>query len=393
MSKLQYYDPTEKWLGSVAYSKSGSKATEDNYRRHFSRYQKFIGRSAEEIMAEYDAIIDFNEFRKFRDRIADEIKIWIISMRKDGFADSSIRTMVGVVQSFFKYSRINIGFIPTAQNHGTYHNRDIERKEIAVIMATSLPRDRAFYAVMAQSGLRPVTICKLQIKHIEFDRLLREESPVKIDVPKEIAKGKYHSYFTFITDDAIKNLKSYLKTRNMSRDSYLFVKVGSENTPMRSAGFSKQFNIIVRKLREKGSLDFELRKNKPSELRLYVLRKFFEKYAHKAGEEFSEFWMGHKVGVQDHYRARDVEHHRQLYAEKASPDLRIEKSTPRETERQMDELREQLKNQKGELKTMKRMLTVLLKPDTDIENTKEIAKQKQRIIDGLSSEELVTKIK
>jgi len=107
--------------------------------------------------------------------------------------------MIGAIQSFFKYNRIDLGFIPTAKGHVQYHNRDIKRAEIKDILNTSLVRDRAFYAVMAQSGLRPDTICKLQRKHIEYDRLLRGESPVKIDVPAEITKGKYRPYFTFIS--------------------------------------------------------------------------------------------------------------------------------------------------------------------------------------------------
>jgi len=335
-------DPVEKWLGSVAYSHSGSKDTENNYRKHFGRFLSFTGKTAKEILSEYEALEDFKDARRFRDKFADQIMSWIIVLREGGLEDTTIRTMVGAVQSFLKYTRIQIGFIPMARGHVVYHNRDITRKEIADILNTSLVRDRAFYAVMAQSGLRPVTICKLKIKHIEYERLLRGESPVKIDVPSEIAKGKYDHYFSFISSEAIKSLKSYLKTRAVNSESYLFVKSGTVNEPMNSVGFSAQFNRTVRKLRKKGVLNFELRDNKPSELRLYNIRKFFEKYAHKAGEEFSEFWMGHKVGVQDHYRATDPEHHRKLYAEKAAPDLRIETKTPRATEKQIEELRKEL---------------------------------------------------
>ncbi len=341
MTQLKH-DPIEKWLISVAYSGSGSKATEVNYRRCIDLYLKFIGRTAEEILAEYKGIQDFNELRKFRDKIADEIKEWIISLRERGLADSTIRSMVGVPQSFYKHNRIDIGFIPTAQGHFEYHNRDIRREEISAIMSISLPKDRAFYAVMAQSGLRPVTLCRLQIKHIEYQRLLMEESPVKIDVPREIAKGRYHSYFSFIGLEAIQNLKSYLKTRNVTRDSYLFVRSGSKNTPLKTAAFSSQFNKTARKLKKTGVLEFEVREGKPSELRLYSLRKFFEKYAHNAGEEFSEFWMGHKVGVQDHYRAMDPEHHRKQYAELAAPHLSIETKTSSETVGQIRDLREEL---------------------------------------------------
>ena len=343
-TKLTKFDPVESWIGSVAYSQSGSKSTERNYRRHFSRFLNFIGKTADEILAEYETLKDFSDYRRFRDKIADYIKAWIITLRKEGLANSSIKVMVGAAQSFFKYNRIDIGFIPTAQDHSVYHNRDMTREEIADLMNTSLPRDRAFYAVMAQSGLRPVTICKLKIKHVEYDRLKNELRPIKIDVPVEIAKGKYHSYFSFISLEAIQCLNDYLKTRTVpTKDSYLFVKSGTANTPMNPVAFSAQFNRTVRKLRNKGVLDFEVRENKPSEVRLYSLRKFFKKHTHEAGEEFSEFWMGHKgKGVVDNYRTRDPEHHRKLYAEKAAPDLRIETKTPRATEKQIEELRKEL---------------------------------------------------
>ena len=367
-SKIEY-DPLEKWLDTVSYSKSGSKATEDNYRRHFSRYLKYIGRTTNKIIEEYEAIEDFKDERKFRNKIADEIQSWIIAMKREGLADSSIRTMVGVAQSFYKYNRINIGFIPTAQDHITYHNRDIRREEIATIMNVSMPRDRAFYSVMTQSGLRPVTICKLRIKHIEYERLLREESPVKIDVPSEIAKGKYHSYLTFISAEAIHNLKSYLKTRDVTNDSFLFVRAGSKNTPMKPVAFSAQFNKTIRKLKEKGSLDFELRANKPSELRLYNLRKFFKKNSYQVGEEFSEFWMGHKgKGVFDNYRAKDPEHHRMLYAEKAMPFLRIQNATPTETNKIMVE-------QNNKIKSLVKQVEELKQKDQEIQELKVQNKQ------------------
>jgi len=54
--------------------------------------------------------------------------------------------------------------------------------------------------------------------------------------------------------------------------------------------------------------------------------------------------MGHTVteGVDEHYRPKDVEFHRQLYAEKAMPYLRLEAATPSETEQTIMELRKQL---------------------------------------------------
>jgi len=344
VGKYEKIDSVEKWLGAVAYANSGSSETERRYRSDFNRFLSFIDKTADEILAEYKALKSWNDFRLFGDKIADYIKGWIIALNRSGLANNTIKNMIGAIQSFLKYNRIDIGFIPTAKDHVQYHNRDIKREEIAAIMYVSLPRDRAFYVVSAQSGLRPATICRLQRKHIEYNRLLRGESPAKIEVPQIMAKGKYQAYFTFISDEAIQHLKHYLNKRaNLTSESYLFVKQGTENEPMKPSAFSAQFNKTVRKLREKGVLDFEVRKDKPSEIRLYSLRKFFKKYSNQAGESFSEFWMGHKgKGVTDNYRAKDPEYHRSLYAELAAPHLRIEAKTPTQTEKQIEDLRKQL---------------------------------------------------
>ena len=68
-----------------------------------------------------------------------------------------------------------------------------------------------------------------------------------------------------------------------------------------------------------------------------------------------QFWMGHvvKAGQEEHYRPTDMEFHRELYAEKAMPFLRLETATPTETEEIIEELREQLKERDKEINALK----------------------------------------
>lgn len=54
--KFQELDPIEKWIGAVAYSNSGSKNTERKYRRDFHNFLSFIGKTADEILADYKAL-------------------------------------------------------------------------------------------------------------------------------------------------------------------------------------------------------------------------------------------------------------------------------------------------------------------------------------------------
>jgi integrase len=203
---------------------------------------------------------------------------------------------------------------------------------------------------MAQSGLRPTTICNLRLKHIEPD-FSGGKVPCLVNVPEEITKGQYHGYITFIGEDAARHLKAYLNTRrNLAKECYLFVNYGSEDSMIFNT-VSSLFRKAVRILREKGEMDYEQKKaDRPAEIRLYNLRKFFRKMANQAGFENVEFWMGHTgPGVDAAYRPKDPEFYRAIYAEKAAPFLRLEELTPTATEKQIQEQSKQIEEMRKEL--------------------------------------------
>jgi len=57
-----------------------------------------------------------------------------------------------------------------------YHNRDITKEEIVQIMVVIKLREKAFFAVMAQSGLRPHTIKQLRLKHLDDLEKIKQQS-------------------------------------------------------------------------------------------------------------------------------------------------------------------------------------------------------------------------
>jgi integrase len=334
----------EDWLNSVAYSHSQSKATEDQYKRVWERFSTDIGMTATEIVADYESSNDRNVMRKH----ARLIRSWIGKLMKEGLTNQSIKVMVGAVKSFYKYNDLPLGHIPQAMSGIVYHNRDITKEEIVQIMAQVKPREKAFFAVMAQSGLRPHTIKQLRLKHLED----LEKTPCKIEVPQELAKGKYGSYVTFISTDAIKYLKQYFATRkDLNPESLLFCAHDDPEKPVNVKDISRAFRLAARKLERSGAIDFEVREGKPSELRLYNLRKFFRKYAIQMGFEVVEYMMGHTVkGVDGNYRPQDPEFYRELYTDKAMPFLRLEAPTPTETSAIINTLKKQHEAEMGSLK-------------------------------------------
>jgi site-specific recombinase XerC len=331
-------------LTSVAYSHSQSKATEEQYKRVWERFTRFFNTTAKEILADYEAV----GYDKFKRKYAQMIRAWIAELSNNGLTNTSIKVMVGAIKSFFRYNDLPLGMVPQAMNGIVYHNRDITKDEIAQVMTVSKIREKAFFAVMTQSGLRPHTIVQLKMKHLEP----LDKAPCKIEVPQEIAKGKYGSYVTFIGADAIKYLKQYLATRtNLAPENLLFCAHDNPHNPVNVKDMSRAFRLSLRKLEESGALKYEIREGKPSELRLYNLRKFFRKFAIQMGFEIVEYMMGHIVkGVDGNYRPQDPEYYRTLYAEKAMPFLRLEEPTPTETGEIINTLKKQHGEEMGALK-------------------------------------------
>jgi len=335
----------ETWLNNVAYSHSQSKNTEISYKQGLNKFLNFIGKTPEQILEEYENTTDREFKRKYAKLVRD-----FISLQIKDFAVGSIGTFVSAVRSFFMYNDLPLGHVPIAKGMVVYHNRDITKEEIKLLLGISRPRDKAFFCLMAQTGLRPYTICKLELKHIEPE-FSKKTIPCKIDVPQEIAKGKYGAYFTFMGEDSIRYLNNYLhKRKHIKPDDYLFTKHGS-NKPITPNALSVCFKALVNKLRITGNMNFERTAGKPAEVRLYNLRRYFRKFAGiMADDKHVQFWMGHSLGVDDHYFSRDVELHRKVYAEKAMPYLLLGRATQTETENEIKTLTAEVEKLRNELR-------------------------------------------
>jgi len=373
---MEKFDLVDAWLDNVAYSHSGSESTRIQYKRNLANFCLFIGKTPKQILGEYEKMRD----REFRRKYAQYVRALISKDLKHGYAPNTIQQHVTAVTSFFKYNDLPLGHVPIGKARTIFHNRDITKEEVQKILEVSRARDKAFFCMMAQSGLRPYTLCRLRIKHIEPE-FGKGIVPCKIDVPEEIAKGQYHDYFTFMGEESVKYLKAYLSTRaSVGPEDYLFTLHGTDKQ-LSSKSITNIFLRTIEKLKEKGLMDFEQKqKHKPHTVRLYNLRKFFRKFANQAGFEFVQFWMGHivKAGQEESYRPRDVEFHRQLYKEKAMPFLRFETATPSETDKIMSTQAKQIEKQRQEIHEMKKKLS-----DLGITHEKE-HKELEKIMELLS---------
>jgi integrase len=387
----------ESWIYQVGLGHSGSKGTEKRYRLSFSLFCSSIGKTAEEIIEDYEKLPE----KTFKRTYAQAIMSHIAELKEKDRSSGSLATAHNAIRSFFKYNSLPLNFMPAIRVEIENHNRDIQRNEIAEIIRNAEYRERAFFSLIAQTGLRPETLTKLRIRDIEDIMENYTPIPCLIKVGKEATKGKYKEYFTFAPKESVTYLKEYLKTRKtpVNEDSYVFVMCEDESKPARPGVFSHLFRRIVMKLQDQNVLSFKTNRKDMTieskdhkllrkcvtrnELRLYNLRKFFRKYAGQAGLDFVNFWMGHTsaLGVDLAYFSRDVEHHRKQYLDFAMPYLIIETHIPTDMEKTIEELKKQLREKDEKVDALQKSVS-------RIENLTEFLTQLPPI-----SEELQKKLK
>ena len=361
------------WLDNVDLSHSKSKSTRGGYRRDMERFCMYAGTTPQKIFDEYQT----SDEKRFRQKYGMILKAWQSDLTAGSYTPSTVANHVIAVESFFKYSDLPLGFIPKARREVIYHNRDIRKEEIQQILAAARPRERAFYAFMAQSGLRPETISLLQLK--DLPELDEGKVPCLVMVPKQKTKGKFGAYFTFIGEDALKYLKDYLATRaDLTPESYLFAGANGKGC-MGVSQPSHAFANTLETLSKSGKIVHQKRGNrKPSEIHLYNLRKYFRNQAGPAGTDNVNFWMGHRIGgSDDNYKSREgqeqIEKLRIIYAEKAMPLLRLESNTPTETEKTISAQAKELEELKVALATFQKQF---------LEMQKNLSELKKKVVES-----------
>jgi transposase-like protein len=161
---MNQLDAVANWLNSVAYSHSQSEATEEQYKRVWERFSGYIGKTAEQIIAEYDSSDD----RIFRRKYAQYIRFWIAELAKEDLAMKKIMAKIQPLVDF-----VNSFDTP-------------EHLKKTLYLITEEPRDERF---------RPLkTIEETAREEYEDRSRTRKQYPSKAD------EGVFPRVFLFLTD-------------------------------------------------------------------------------------------------------------------------------------------------------------------------------------------------
>jgi len=345
-------DPYELWLNQV----TESETTKRQHLQDILKFEKWAydnyGLDVKSLPlkwreAKYNGEV---EKEKFLDQLNDVLRDYFAFL-KGRVTPLSVKRSISVVMSFLHAFDIPAKPLRIRYPYVVYHNRDITKDELRLIVEASDPRDRAIWLILYESGMRPQTLAKLKWKHIKADFC---NIPMRIDLTSDILKCRVSQRWTFIGEDGVKALKTYLASRlPLKDDDYVFVTEKPSNKPLTAQAMSQAFNMIVKKLKlAKGE------GRKPKELRLYCLRKAFRKYMASAIDSaYVEFWMGH-TSTATHYLSMDIEFHRQLY-KKGYENLRLYQ--PTHIEKLIAEQREEIERLRSQLNQMQKQYQEAMK--------------------------------
>ena len=304
---LQQYETVRTWINK----KCGSWETAKYYIPNLMKFCELHNTNPNEIVKEWKRIrYDWKEREKFLDEWSEKIENYYASMN---FAPLTKLGKTSSIISFFRSYKIPIEVQTNRHTYVKYHNRDIHRNELKRILDHSDLRERTFFLVMAESGLRPSTLVQLKYRDIRED-FENGIVPMKINVPAEIVKDRVANRFSFIGEDGFNTLREYLSTRDIQDDDYIFSKRRNrrDNPYVYPESFSVYFGKVLKSLKLR---DVETPKGKPNRLRLYCLRKYFRKNMRCPDTNFRRFWMCHTFGADEYYISRNVEEHRKQYSD------------------------------------------------------------------------------
>ena len=335
------------WIEDWLSARAESEHTRANYTWCYGEWVKFVrarfNKDASVMVSEWRVTkrLDENAREGWIEEWQDIIRSFNTWM-KPKFAPLTCKNFLSTLKSFCRFWQIPLLVELPRRPYVIYHNRDLTREEVKQLINFASARDRVIYLMLAESGLRIGTLIRLKYWMIKED-FLKNRVPMRIVLPSSELKDRVGDRWTFIGSEGAQQLKDYLSRRTMKDDDFIFSSerqgkvTGDQFT---GASISVKFNRLVQKLGIDVSVTGKLKpgeRPKPKKIRLHGLRKFFRNNMH-CESSFIEFWMGHSLGVDDHYITRDIEVHRTEYA-KGYKSLRLGTIDVSETVEVLEELR------------------------------------------------------
>ena len=145
-------------------------------------------------------------------QVSNFIDQFIFAQQQANNAPATIASQVRYFKSFFRSNGIDLGSLYNLSWTPLYEDRAPTAEELQKVLFNAKLRERVMVTMMAVGGFRIGTLLALQYRHLKDD-MEKNIVPVHVHVDASITKGKYHSYDTFLNDEAAEYITAYLDAR------------------------------------------------------------------------------------------------------------------------------------------------------------------------------------
>lgn len=190
--------------------------------RSFQKFLDFIDKKFEDIVSENESSTD----QVFKRKCAQYTRSFTAEMQKRAYSPKTINVATNIVKIFSKYSDLPLCLIPSGSHLIVFHNRDIIKKEIIEVLKLANVRDRVFFFLMSQSGVRTKTIANLKIEGVEGILDAGTPVPTLVKVQQENTKDT-SKILQFHTTEAIASLTDEAQELSLSQKSLNHAQDGS----------------------------------------------------------------------------------------------------------------------------------------------------------------------
>jgi site-specific recombinase XerD len=326
------------WMGELANKSEGTRL---KYRDYFGRFVEFLGKTADQLLAERNADLKQEDPKQQR-RIETSLKRFIAHLRESGNSPATQQVAYAAVRSFFEMHylplRMRRGDYPTGESNG---QRAATKDAIRRVLSNSAKmRDelkvKAIILTLKDSGLRVSDLAALNYGDVA-DGLEKGDEFISLTL---VTKKQRTVAKTFLGPESIEALREYLEERRkgtrrippeiMTRNSPLFrTNEGSEVKRLSRSGLSSMLAFHFKQLGEK-------------RLSAHSFRKFLQTQLEAAGvnPNWIDQILGHKlINSRDAYSLPSDQQLRGAY-EQAYSQLKVFKSA--ELEDRINDLETQL---------------------------------------------------
>lgn len=304
---------TQGFLDSV-YVRSHSKDSVKSYSNGLRKFEVFLG-------SKYDCKLETisSQINDKKIDVYELLRDFVIDQDKQDYNPTTIEVAVNAVKGYLRYCGIRIysedykQVVKMPKKIKT-HEDPITKELLVRLLQNVSPKLQTIILVATSSGMRIGELVQITISDIDF-----ESNPTKIKIRAETTKTK-ESRETFLTQEATKSLKGYLKKyfgweegrpNNHISNTMIFGRTSFSNTKIRDDTKFKSHVVSAAKSLLQVTLENSLKKTPDLNIRnedgrfvihFHGFRKFFRTTVGNAvGRDYAEALIGHSFYMDTYY--------------------------------------------------------------------------------------------